>query len=161
MGSADLAMASGRWSFPCAWVCQAVFLAAVLSPGGCYKPNITDNGFLCAATGKKCPDGYTCGADHRCSLNPASPPPDSGPPDMKMMTDGGGEPVCSLPHVAPLCAEAPAKGDACSPACQNGCDCGRCNVVDGKAKCVATGTVKLGDVCTPGAADNCGPVSSA
>jgi len=133
-----------------------MLVAAGLSVGGCYKPNVTDNGFSCAATGKKCPDGYACGADHRCSLNPTPPLPDSGPADMKTMTDGGGEPVCSSAHVTPLCTEAPAKGEVCSPACQTGCDCGRCNVVDGKAKCVPTGTVKLGDVCTPGAADNCG-----
>ena len=63
--------------------------------------------------------------------------------------------VCSAPPA--LCAAGPAVGDVCNPACQTGCDCGRCNVVDGKAKCVPTGTVELGDVCTPGGADNCAP----
>lgn len=150
-----MVVATGRWRLASAWAWPAVFVAAALSLGGCYKPNVTDNGFQCAKTGKACPDGYTCGSDQRCALNPAPPHPDSGPADMKMMTDGGGEPVCSSAHVAPLCADAPATGDVCSPACQNGCDCGRCNVVDGKAKCVPTGTVKLGDVCTPGATDNC------
>ena len=27
---------------------------------GCYNPDIGPNPFLCATTGKKCPDGYTC-----------------------------------------------------------------------------------------------------
>ena len=98
-----------------------MFIAAALWLGGCYKPNVTDNGFRCATTGKACPDGYTCGSDQRCSLNPAAPLPDSGPVDMKMMTEGGADAVCSSARVAPLCADAPAMGDVCSPACQNGC----------------------------------------
>jgi hypothetical protein len=135
---------------------RASVAVAALSLSGCYKPNVTDNGFLCATTGKACPDGYRCGSDRHCSLLPAALSTDSGADVNVMMTDAGGEPTCSSAPVTPLCAAGPAAGDVCSPACQRGCDCGRCNVVDGKPKCVPTGTVKLGDVCTPGAADNCG-----
>lgn len=133
-------------------------LALVLS-SACYKPNITDNGFQCSAA-RECPDGYTCGADNRCSLHPLTvvPPIDSGMDTGPMpVIDAGSEPMCAAP-VTPLCAAGPATGDTCSPSCQNGCgSCMRCNVVDGKTACVPPGTVKLGDVCTPGDVDNCAP----
>jgi hypothetical protein len=132
---------------------------AALSLASCYKPSIQDNGFLCSPK-RECPDGYKCGADNHCSLMPLkNPPADSGmdlkPDMMTTMPDAGGETSMCTPPAA-LCAAGPAAGEVCSPACQKGCDCGRCNVVDGKPTCVAAGTVKLGEVCTP-AADNCGP----
>ncbi len=136
-------------------------LVAAFSVGGCYKPTITDNGFLCASTGKACPDGFTC-VDNHCTSMPdkTQPPPqmDSGGMDvmMTMMSDGGTDagPMCMAP--AALCPAGPAAGEACSAACQRGCACGRCNIVDGVPVCVAAGSVKLGDVCLP-SADNCGP----
>src|SRR5450432_2404963 len=139
----------------------AVVVAAGLALGGCFKPAITDGGFVCSDTGKACPDGYTCGADHHCSLVPVTTPPiDSSMESMPMMSDasdavsdGGGEPMCAM--AAALCADGPAGSDVCSPSCQKGCACGRCNVVEGKPKCVSIGTAKLGDVCAPGANDNC------
>ena len=137
----------------------AVVALAVVSTSGCYKPNITDGGFLCALSNNACPDGYTCGADHHCWINPAAtpPPPDSGPETSPPMSDAGdgGEAMCMV--AAPLCADGPAAGDACSPSCQKGCACGRCNVVDGKPKCTSIGSVQLGEVCTAGANDNCAP----
>jgi hypothetical protein len=136
-----------------------VVVAAVVPLVGCYKPNVTDNGFRCSSTGKQCPDGYKCGADGLCSIHPVTkPPPDSGmetKPPMMDAGEAGSDSVCSAPPA--LCAAGPAGGDVCSPACQKGCACGRCNVVDGKPACVPAGTVKLGDVCTAGAADNCAP----
>jgi hypothetical protein len=140
----------------------AACVIAGLALAGCYKPNITDNGFLCAPTGKQCPDGFRCGSDGRCSINPAPPPPppvDSGT-ETQVMTDASdardaGEVAMCVP-AAPLCQDAPAGSDACSPSCQTGCDCGqRCNVVNGSPSCVSIGTVKLGDVCNPNK-DNCG-----
>jgi hypothetical protein len=62
---------------------------------------------------------------------------------------------CSI--VTPLCAEQPKPGQTCNPACQTGCPCGRCAVVDGKTTCLLTvGEKKLGDVCDT-ANDGCGP----
>jgi hypothetical protein len=138
---------------------------AALSASRCYRPNIIDGSFACGP-GNACPDGFGCAADGRCYRDPSMvtvtpPPQDAGleaKMDMKMsmVEAGGGEPICGAP-VMPLCQDEPAAGQACSPACQRGCDCGRCNVVDGKPACVPAGTVKLGDVCTAGAADNCAP----
>ena len=65
--------------------------------------------------------------------------------------------MCSAAPVTALCAGAAAAGDACSPACQTGCACGRCNVVGDAPACVPSGTVQLGEICTPGDADNCAP----
>jgi hypothetical protein len=138
-----------------AWMRAAVVVAVVLPLGGCYKPNITDNGFQCAPTGKQCPDGYKCGTDNRCSIKPVTTPPRDSATETVMMTDAGGDSMCGA--VTPVCQTGPATGDLCSPACQKGCPCGRCNVVNGKPACVPAGTIKLGDVCTPGADDNCGP----
>jgi hypothetical protein len=149
-----------------AWARALGLGAAVLAlGGGCYKPNILDGGFVCASSGQACPDGYQCGADMHCWLHPdtAAPPPPPPPQDTgmeSMMTidadadAGGGEPMCQPPPT--LCADGPAAGDACSPACQKGCACGRCNVVAGKAACVAAGSIPEGGVCNA-AADDCAP----
>jgi hypothetical protein len=56
-----------------------------------------------------------------------------------------------------VCTDLPAAGQACNPACQTGCDCGRCNVVNGVPKCVPSGSVKLGEICKFGNDDNCAP----
>jgi hypothetical protein len=152
-----------------AWTRVALMAGAAVSLGSCYKPSITDGGFLCGP-GKVCPDGFGCGVDGVCARNPVTvlPPQDAAmeasvvdtgvdlKPDVTMTEAGGGEPICSTP-VAPLCDTSPAAGDVCSPSCQRGCDCGRCNVLDKKPACVPPGTVKLGGVCTPGATDNCEP----
>jgi hypothetical protein len=149
-------MPAGRPKCHDAWTRAVVVVGAALVFAGCYRPSITDGGFMCAPTSAVCPDGFKCGADNRCSINPVTivPPQDSGMEMMMMMTDAGGDSMCSL---APLCLDQPAAGDMCSPSCQTGCDCGRCNVVNGKPACVASGKVKLGEVCTPGSTDNCAP----
>jgi hypothetical protein len=137
---------------------MAAVLAVSLSSSGCFKPNIKDGGLVCAPSGKACPDGYKCGADNFCELMPVTTPPqhDAGMEtgaDVHQDAGEGGDGAC-VP-VTPLCADGPAAGEACSPSCQRGCPCGqRCNVIDGKPACVATGTVKLGDLCNPNA-DNC------
>jgi hypothetical protein len=112
--------------------------------GGCYRPTIQDGGLRCEDG--LCPDGFECAVDNHCWRDPTSVKPD------------GGKPQCTaaLPMVTPLCADQPAPGQACNPACQTGCDCGRCSVVNGVPTCVAPGTVKQGEICTPGA-DNCAP----
>jgi hypothetical protein len=136
-------------------------VVAALSLASCYKPNIKDGGFLCSAK-NECPDGFTCASDNRCYRVPpiVTPPVDGGGADLPVemappRPDGGAEGgMCTPP--TPLCADEPDAGEACSPACQRGCACGRCNVVDGKPTCVAAGTVKLGELCNPNA-DNCAP----
>jgi hypothetical protein len=140
----------------------------MLALGGCYKPNIAEGGFRCTEAGE-CPDGLTCATDMHCYMHPPAPLADTGmpppPPPQEagmdtMMTSStdadasGGEPTCQPPP--PLCADGPAAGDVCSPACQRGCACGRCNVVDGRPACVPAGTIAEGGVCNA-AADNCAP----
>ena len=157
-----LKMLIGRPRFLAPWTRAAVaaVLAFALSSIACYKPTITDNGFQCSAA-LQCPDGYTCGADNHCSLHPLTvvKPVDSGmDTGMMTMVDGGPDAMMCATPVTSLCAAGPAAGDTCSPSCQNGCGaCVRCNVVDGKPACVPPGTVKVGDVCTPGDVDNCAP----
>jgi hypothetical protein len=115
----------------------------IISGVGCYNPKIQEGGFLCATAGTRCPEGFSCAADNRCRKNPV-PIPDAG------------EPMCKSPPVTPTCQEAARAGNDCNPTCQKGCDCGRCNVVGSVARCVPTGTMKLGEICTLGNADNCG-----
>jgi hypothetical protein len=144
--------------------CAFAAALAALSSAGCFKPNILDGGFQCAASGKPCPDGFRCGADNRCERMPITSLPDAGTDagagtdakkDMATSTDGGDGGAC--PPVAPLCADEPDAGEACSPSCQRGCGCGqRCTVIDGKAACVPAGTVQLGELCNSNA-DNCAP----
>jgi hypothetical protein len=114
----------------------------------CFKPNIEEGGFLCAAAGA-CPDGLKCAKDGRCYRKPP------------VVVDSGMEapPSCptTMPKVTPTCSDGPAPGQACNPTCQTGCACGRCNVVGSTPTCVAAGTVPLGDVCALGGADNCAP----
>jgi hypothetical protein len=142
---------------------------AAFALASCYKPNITEGGFICSAR-NECPDGFTCAADHHCWTVPPvvmpmsdggmDKPMDMAPPKVDAQgtetgTEGGAEVgMCMAP--APLCSSGPDAGEACSPACQTGCACGRCNVVNGTPTCVSAGTVKLGDVCNPNA-DNCAP----
>jgi hypothetical protein len=127
----------------------ALLCALALS---CYKPQIQDGGFLCAAVGKRCPDGFSC-YDNHCSRNPTTPPPT----DASQTGDGADGSMCTSPPVTALCAAPPAAGDACNPTCQTGCACGRCNVVGDAPACVPSGTVQLGQICRPGDADNCAP----
>jgi hypothetical protein len=128
-------------------VCALAALGALASVS-CFKPNIEEGGFLCAADGKmSCPDGLRCGPDNRCYRTPP------------LVVDGGGDtaPVCTTAAVTPTCADGPAVGQACNPTCQTGCACGRCNVVGSKPTCVPPGTVPLGEVCMLGISDNCAP----
>ncbi|HEX4404635.1 MAG TPA: hypothetical protein VH560_07395 [Polyangia bacterium] len=118
----------------------------------CYKPQIQDGGFLCATSGQRCPDGFSC-YDNHCSRSPATQPQK----DASTTGDAATESMCASPPVTALCATVPAASDACNPTCQTGCACGRCNVVGDAPACVPSGTVQLGGICRPGDADNCGP----
>lgn len=134
------------------WAATALTALAALALG-CYNPQIADGGFVCATSGKACPDGFACGADHRCSRSPVTTPPT----DAGQGADSGGEHMCSSPPVTALCQAPPPAGKACNPACQTGCDCGRCNVVGDAPACVPSGAKALGEICTAGDADNCAP----
>jgi len=157
-------MPAARRRHPEPAACAFAVALAALSFSGCFKPNVLDGGLQCATSGKRCPDGFQCGADNRCERMPVTVPPDAGTDavsvpdakkDMATSTDGGDGGAC-VP-VTPLCADEPDAGEACSPSCQRGCGCGqRCNVVDRKPACVPTGTVPLGELCNPNA-DDCAP----
>jgi hypothetical protein len=134
-----------------ATVSAALAVVVVMAAaGGCYKPSILDGGFLCAPSGKPCPDGFQCGADQHCSVMPLLSVPDGGTDALKPDT----APTCSEPPVTALCDTGPAAGQACNPTCQKGCACGRCNVVGSTPACVPVGAVQLGELCTYGS-DNC------
>jgi hypothetical protein len=114
-------------------------IAALLSVG-CFKPNISDGGFLCGA-GNSCPEGFRCGFENRCWRGDAGP--DTGP--------------CTVPAPAPLCAAPPGLGEACNPTCQTGCRCGRCVVGNGGPSCDGIpGPKALGESCSL-AQDDCEP----
>ena len=128
----------------------AIVLGGVVAAAvGCFKPNISEGGFTCAASGKACPDGFQCDLANKRCYRPGNIPP---------VVDAGMEapPLCTIVTVTPLCDEGPDGGEVCDPTCQRGCACGRCNVVGSTATCVAVGKTQLGAVCKPGA-DDCAP----
>jgi hypothetical protein len=138
--------ASGpRGLIPEAVACGLAALLATLGPAACFKPGIEDGGFACAKAGKPCPDGFQCAFNNRCYR------------DISTVSDAG-EKMCSAPPPAPSCQDDPRSGELCNPTCQKGCECNRCNVLlsTGHAACVPAGPAKLGDLCKPGADDNCG-----
>ena len=126
-------MLTGMSKVPLGLLVMAVLLS--WSTPACFNPTITDGNLLCAEAGKACPDGFSCNAmDHKCHA---------------VVT-------CSSPAVTHLCEDAPKSGADCNPTCQTGCACGRCNVIGPTPICsTSTGNVGLGQVCTPGAKDNC------
>jgi hypothetical protein len=101
-------------------------LLLVVATAGCYRPDIKDAGLWCAEGGA-CPEGYHCGADRRCRV--------------------GNVAMC-LPDAAvmPLCTDQPFV-EPCDPICQQGCECGRCNLDGDKFGCVPSGTKIAGDYC--------------
>ena len=134
MAMANSGYARGRLAPVALWSLALLLPAWSLA---CYNPTITDAGLQCADAGKACPDGFECDAtDHKCHATVK----------------------CSTPAVTPLCQDAAKAGAMCNPTCQVGCACGRCNVVGASPICsTSVGTVKLGQVCTPGNKDNCEP----
>jgi hypothetical protein len=125
-------MAPGRLAL------SALLALGVAASAACYRPNITDGGLACA-DGGVCPDGFECSlVDNHCYKSDAGP---SCP--------------ANKPHVTPLCADPPANGSACNPACQIGCACGRCTVVGTSAECATVGAKNEGEVCNV-ASDDCG-----
>jgi hypothetical protein len=59
-------------------------LSALVS--GCYNPDLGDKPFLCAQTGKQCPDDYNCNAEGLCIETVAEP--DLGVVVDQSLTDG-------------------------------------------------------------------------
>jgi hypothetical protein len=104
-----------------------LFVVAVL--GGCYRPSIKPGGLMCA-DGGACPEGFHCGNDKRCH-----------PGNMTMCLPDAA--------VATLCNDQPL-GEQCDPICQQGCDCGRCNLDGDKLACVPPGNKLRGDFCNLG-----------
>src|SRR4051812_8681794 len=122
-------------------IALAIITVAVSPLPGCYRPSIKDGGFLCAAPpAKACPDGFRCLGGVCLSGS-----------------DGGGvDGMCTSGPVQPICDDQPGPGQQCNPACQTGCACGRCNVVDGAAVCTPAGTQALGAKCNPNpGSDDC------
>jgi len=99
----------------------------------CYRPDIKDAGLVCG-DGGTCPEGYHCGAgDRRCHKEGSMCLPDAA--------------------VMPLCSDQPL-GQPCDPICQQGCECGRCNLNGDKLACVPSGSKLRGDFCNL-ASDDC------
>lgn len=116
----------------------ALLALGVAASAACFRPSIKEGGFICA-DGGVCPDEFVCSlVDNHCYR------PDAGPSC-----------PANMPHVTPVCADPPASGSACNPACQNGCPCGRCALVGNTAQCVTVGTKTEGQVCNV-ASDDCG-----
>ena len=105
-----------------------LFVVAVL--GGCYRPSIQPGGLLCA-DGGACPEGFHCGNnDKRCHPGATS----------MCLADAA---------VAMLCSDQPL-GEPCDPICQQGCECGRCNLDGDKLACVPSGGKLRGAFCNVG-----------
>lgn len=101
-----------------------LFVVAALA--GCYRPNVQDAGLWCS-DGGACPEGFHCGVDRRCHVGQTT--------------------MCgSDAAVMPLCSDQPL-GKQCDPICQQGCECGRCNLVGDDLRCVASGSKIAGDYC--------------
>ena len=94
----------------------------------CYRPDIKDAGLVCG-DGGTCPEGYRCGGDRLCHKGGAMCLPDAA--------------------VAMLCSDQPL-GQPCDPICQQGCECGRCNLDGEKLACVPSGSKLRGDSCNLG-----------
>jgi hypothetical protein len=112
---------------------------------GCYNPNIAQGGFKCGPGGA-CPENFHC-TGGRCYRGDAGPDTATKPTCMSVTPDAS---TCSRPAAA---------GEACSLACQAGCDCGWCAVVNGAATCLTgtPGTKKVGDPCDPSKSADCLP----
>jgi hypothetical protein len=95
----------------------------------CYNPAIKEGGLQCAS-GRRCPDGYTCEPDGFCWH------------DL----------MCTAPAATPACDQGAPPG-SCNPICQTQCACGRCNYNGNGVACTPPGTKQIGDVCTPGSDD--------
>jgi hypothetical protein len=119
---------------------RRIALLVVLAAAACYRPNIQNGGFFCA-DGGVCPEGFRCNTmDNRCYQGDAGP-------EVQMCTD-------AAPATFSVCSDPPVGGE-CSPACQNGCTCGRCAVVAGASACINVGPKMVGEACNT-AADDCG-----
>lgn len=123
-------------------------LASAVSTIGCYKPNIEEGTFLCAA-GHVCPDGFKCASNGRCYSRDAGSDVPVKPPVCNSVT----------PDASTCSRDLTATGQACSPACESGCSCGWCAVVHGTPMCVTgtPGSKQAGAVCDPSSATQCAP----
>jgi len=105
---------------------RIAFVAGVLIPAACYKPNVVDGGLRCS-DGGMCPEGFHCAGDGLCRQ--------------------GATMMCTPPaiHVDPICDAEP--GNDCDPICQSRCQCGRCNLSGMTTACTAPGAKARGDIC--------------
>jgi|SRR5262245_28835737 len=117
-----------------AWI---PFLASVAFAAGCFKPNVQDNGFLCADAGT-CPEGFHCAPTGLCKEGPRE--------------------VCTQakPHIDPIQSCAPDDAHDCDPLCQSRCECGRCTLVGNQLDCKPPGMRDRGQFCNF-ANDDCLP----
>ena len=126
---------------------SAILVIAALGAAiGCYNPQIVDGGLRCAP-GNVCPENFRCASNGRCYRGDAG-------------IDREIKPTCtSVTPDASTCSRAPATGQACNPACESGCSCGWCSVVNGAATCVmgTPGTKQIGDLCDPTKTADCAP----
>jgi hypothetical protein len=102
-------------------------LAAMVVASACYRPHITDGGYLCAPLpNKQCPDGFLCDPGtntcrHQISSDAATPdlPKDIHPETLPSDPKGDQmEAMCIQPR--PNCAPQ-GGGRSCDPYCQSGC----------------------------------------
>ena len=103
-------------------------LYLAVSGAACFKPNIADGGFRCAASGTLCPDGFTCdlaaglcrklpfdgGAAGKGGIGGAA-----GADGAAGAGGAGGGP--SLPCFEPKPSCEPSDAGRCDPYCQSGC----------------------------------------
>ena len=123
-----------------------VLLISLGATIGCYSPQIKQGGLLCTdAIG--CPDNYRCINGH-CYTGDAGRDVPMKPNCMSVTPD------------ASTCSRDLAPGQACNPACQSGCSCGWCAVMNSTATCITgtmPGTKQAGDVCDPSSPTQCAP----
>jgi hypothetical protein len=148
---------------------------AALAGLACYRPNITDGGFVCnvdAGPSHECPEGFTCDrtfspplcwkGPHDAGPNqdrPSEKPPDGGQ-DAEAGVDADAGPSCF--DAMPACD--PSDAGVCDPFCRTGCGCReKCSAsaADGGGAsftCVAVpaGAGALYDSCDV-QRNNCGP----
>lgn len=120
--------------------CLLVSLAA-----GCYSPTLGDTPFVCASTGKQCPDDYRCDKQKNVCVRESVPIPDASP-DAEL-TDA---------QLAPS-KEGPVYVDGSVVQSSEGCDDKAAepnNTTDTAFKLMNTGRITDWQICYPGDVDH-------
>lgn len=113
--------------------------------GGCYSPTLGDTPFICASTGKECPDGYRCDKQKKVCVKESQPIPDVGT-DAEL-TDA---------QLAPS-KEGPVFVDGSVVQSSEGCDDKAAepnNTTDTAFKLLNTGRITDWQICYPGDVDH-------